>query len=95
MLLGASLPIRLVDPITGQVGSEQVLDRELVPGDRFVVNQGEPLPCDAVLISGRVSVNESCLTGESVPVNKVPIDANSFKQRPHGVSETFDLCKTA
>jgi P-type E1-E2 ATPase len=78
--------VRLVDPVTGEIGQSEISDRDLVPGDRFVVNQGAPLPCDAVLISGRVSVDESCLTGESVPVNKVPIEVAVFHQRQGVVS---------
>lgn len=70
-----------MDPVTGEISQNEISDRELVPGDRFVVNQGSPLPCDAILLSGRVSVDESCLTGESVPVNKVPIESALFNLR--------------
>jgi len=35
------------------------------------------LPCDLVLISGKCVINESNLTGESVPVIKLPISASS------------------
>uniref|UniRef100_A0A0P4W4W7 Cation-transporting ATPase n=2 Tax=Scylla olivacea TaxID=85551 RepID=A0A0P4W4W7_SCYOL len=48
--------------------------KELVPGDVVVVPpEGCTMPCDAVLISGTAIVNESMLTGESVPVTKTPI----------------------
>ncbi|XP_042231974.1 polyamine-transporting ATPase 13A3-like isoform X3 [Homarus americanus] len=47
---------------------------ELVPGDVVVLpSTGCSMPCDAVLISGNAIVNESMLTGESVPVTKTPI----------------------
>ena len=45
---------------------------ELVPGDKIEIPEDElALPCDVVLISGSVIVNESMLTGESTPVIKV------------------------
>ena len=53
-----------------------VWDVELSPGDRIVVREGSPLPCDAVLISGRVVVDESMLTGESAPITKTPFDVS-------------------
>ena len=39
-------------------------DSELVVGDRFVITEGMTLPCDTVLISGRVVMDESMLTGK-------------------------------
>ncbi|KAF2764277.1 hypothetical protein EJ03DRAFT_386079 [Teratosphaeria nubilosa] len=47
---------------------------ELVPGDVYEVtdpNLGQ-FPCDSLLLSGDCIVNESMLTGESVPVSKTP-----------------------
>lgn len=47
---------------------------ELVPGDLFEVpGDDSNMPCDAVLISGNVIMNESMLTGESIPVLKSPL----------------------
>ncbi len=46
--------------------------REVVPGDVVVVKSGERIPVDGVVISGRASVNQAPITGESVPVAKVP-----------------------
>ena len=45
---------------------------ELVPGDLMVVEDGMDLPCDAVLLAGEALISEAMLTGESVPVAKVP-----------------------
>ncbi|KAM7107798.1 polyamine-transporting ATPase 13A3 isoform 3-T6 [Ciconia maguari] len=51
---------------------EEVLSTDLVPGDIMLIpSNGTIMPCDAVLLSGTCIVNESMLTGESVPVTKV------------------------
>ena len=46
---------------------------ELVPGDYVLLptNGGYTVECDAVLVEGSCVVNESMLTGESIPVTKV------------------------
>jgi len=43
---------------------------EVVPGDIVVVRPGEKLPVDGVIIEGASAIDESMLTGESVPVDK-------------------------
>ena len=45
--------------------------------DVFVVRPGESIPVDGVVIEGTSAVNESALTGESVPADKAPGDAVS------------------
>ena len=43
-------------------------------GDIFVVRPGENIPVDGVVIEGTTAVNESALTGESIPADKNPGD---------------------
>ena len=43
-------------------------------GDLVVVRSGGSIPVDGVVISGRASVDQSALTGESIPVEKAPGD---------------------
>lgn len=44
---------------------------DVVKGDIFLVRPGESIPCDGVVLEGESAVNESALTGESVPVDKM------------------------
>ena len=54
------------------IGPVEMNSTELVPGDMFEIPEdGLAMPCDTILISGSVIVNESMLTGESTPVIKV------------------------
>ncbi|ESO89930.1 hypothetical protein LOTGIDRAFT_218380 [Lottia gigantea] len=53
---------------------EEIPSSQLVPGDVIVIPvHGCVLTCDAVLIAGTCIVNESMLTGESVPVTKTSL----------------------
>ncbi|CAD6192928.1 unnamed protein product [Caenorhabditis auriculariae] len=56
-------------------GNIKTLDStEVVPGDILVVPaQGGVLQCDCVLLNGAAIVNESMLTGESIPITKVAL----------------------
>ena len=52
-------------------GSEvTVLAATLMPGDRFVVRPGEGLATDGIIRAGESSLDESPVTGESIPVDK-------------------------
>ena len=71
---------KLIDlaPKTARVlrnGSEVELPVEQVAvGDVLVVRAGEAVPLDGVMLEGSASIDESAITGESVPVDKVPGD---------------------
>ena len=47
---------------------------EVQTGDTFVVRPGESFPADGVILTGNSAVDESALTGESIPVDKEPGD---------------------
>lgn len=49
---------------------ETVAIEEVRKGDIFVVRPGENVPVDGVIIEGHSALNESALTGESIPVDK-------------------------
>ncbi len=59
-------------------GSETTVPIEQVAvGDTFIVKPGESIPVDGVILSGNTAVDESVLTGESIPVDKAPGDSVS------------------
>jgi Cu+-exporting ATPase len=63
----------------GKSGSENASEREVplsqvVPGDIVVVRPGERIPVDGEIIDGESHVDESLLTGESLPVSKMQGD---------------------
>src|SRR5690606_17883156 len=67
--LGAKEARVLVD------GAETMVPvQNLAPGDLMVVQPGEKIPTDGVIESGESAVDESMLTGESVPVDRLPGD---------------------
>ncbi len=52
-------------------GKEVLVDiDEVLAGDIFVVKPGESIPVDGMVIEGETAVDESALTGESIPVDK-------------------------
>ncbi|XP_034743035.1 probable cation-transporting ATPase 13A3 isoform X4 [Etheostoma cragini] len=58
----------------GNKDIEQAMSTDLVPGDVIIIPaNGMIMPCDAVLICGTCIINESMLTGESVPVTKTSL----------------------
>ncbi len=59
-------------------GTEKEIAAEQVKkGDIFLVRPGESIPVDGIVLEGNSAVNESALTGESIPVDKAPKDSVS------------------
>ena len=65
MKLAPKTAIILVDGIETEVPIEQVKK-----GDVFVVRPGEQISVDGIILEGHTAVDESALTGESIPVDK-------------------------
>ncbi len=69
MNLAPETAVLLVD------GAEKTVSIEEVNvGDLFVVRPGDKIPVDGIVTEGQSAVNESAITGESVPVDKQPGD---------------------
>lgn len=65
MKLAPKTAIILVDGVETEVPIEQVKK-----GDNFVVRPGEQISVDGIILEGHTAVDESALTGESIPVDK-------------------------
>ena len=72
MRLAPKTAVLLKDGVETEVGIEEVCT-----GDVFVVRPGEQIPVDGIILKGITAVNESALTGESIPVDKAEGDAVS------------------
>ena len=72
MKLAPKTAMVIRDGKEAEVGIEQVRI-----GDHFVVRPGENIPVDGIVIEGTSAVNESALTGESIPVDKEKGDSVS------------------
>ncbi len=55
---------------------QRIAGREVVLGDLLVLHEGDRIAADALLIDGQLEVDESLLTGEAVPVTKLPATAD-------------------
>jgi cation-transporting ATPase 13A3/4/5 len=70
---------------------EKVSSGDLVPGDIFEVEENTIVPCDAVILSGTVVVNESSLTGEAMPIRKFAIACDDNTYEMNGSSKVNTL----
>ncbi|KHT38821.1 heavy metal translocating P-type ATPase [Vibrio sinaloensis] len=81
--------LKLIPAIATKLDGDQVPVKTLKLGDRIRVLPGEHVPADGKIISGRVHIDESMLTGESVPVVKT-IDDHVYAGTLNG-EESFEL----
>ena len=58
--------------------TETVLIENLVVGDIVVVRSNERLPADGFVVKGSSAVNQAPITGESAPVDKLPVDDPAY-----------------
>jgi Cu2+-exporting ATPase len=64
-----------LEPGAGDTFTERIVPTAtLVPGDRILVRPGECLPADGIVLEGETSVDESLISGESLPVRRGPGD---------------------
>ncbi|MGA9141543.1 MAG: cation-translocating P-type ATPase [Methanocella sp.] len=69
---------------------KRIPGRDVVPGDVALLDEGDRVPADAVLLSCRnMLVDESLLTGEAIPVRKVAGDRKAAIVRPGGDDLSF------
>src|SRR5690606_26066637 len=65
--------------------AQKIALEKLKNGETVIIRPGEKIPADGVIIEGESSVNESMLTGESVPVKR-RVDENVMAGTINGVS---------
>ncbi|ONH66901.1 Vacuolar cation-transporting ATPase YPK9 [Cyberlindnera fabianii] len=72
---------------------KETTSHDLVPGDVYEVSDPSlnTVPCDSVLLSGDAILNESMLTGESVPVSKLPATSETLEHLLEGGSNMSSL----
>jgi len=65
--------VKLIPPTANKVEGDEIIEvptKEVQVGDILLVRPGEKVPIDGVIIDGQSSLDESMITGESVPVSK-------------------------
>lgn len=96
-------PVSIKGCILTSMAGRSILSSDLVPGDVYEVSDPSlaQLPCDSLLLAGDCIINESMLTGESVPVSKTPatdenlalLDLSATSVHPD-VAKNFLYCGT-
>lgn len=72
----------------------RIAGRDVVRGDVLVLREGDRIAADALLLNGQLEVDESLLTGESVPVAKLPGAADAEFGQPGGDGTAFLFAST-
>jgi P-type Ca2+ transporter type 2C len=72
----------------------RIASREVVRGDMLVLHEGDRVAADAVLLQGQISTDESLLTGEAVPQDKLPGTPDAAIGLPGGNANAFVFAST-
>ncbi len=72
----------------------RIAGRDVVCGDLLVLREGDRIAADALLVNGPLEVDESLLTGEAVPVTKLPGAADAAFEQPGGDGTAFLFAST-
>ncbi|EAR99959.2 E1-E2 ATPase family protein (macronuclear) [Tetrahymena thermophila SB210] len=70
---------------------QEISSIHLVPGDIIEITDGQIMPCDVILLNGSCIMNESMLTGESIPIMKssLPYNNNYYSSQEEGKQSTL------
>ena len=69
----------------------EIESSDLVIGDLIEIPQQSILPCDIILLNGSCIVNESILTGESIPIIKNQLPGNNSMYDVNGENKSHTL----
>jgi P-type Ca2+ transporter type 2C len=72
----------------------RIASREVVRGDMLVLHEGDRVAADAVLLHGQISTDESLLTGEAVPQDKLLSTPDAAMGLPGGDANAFVFAST-
>ncbi|MGA8515417.1 MAG: cation-translocating P-type ATPase, partial [Burkholderiaceae bacterium] len=72
----------------------RIAGREVVVGDLLVLHEGDRIAADAVLLQGQISTDESLLTGEAAPQDKLPGSDDLALGLPAGQGNPFLFAST-
>jgi len=77
------IPVNVYRKVNGEPEKFTVNSSELVPGDLIEIPEAVLMPCDAILLNGSCIMNESMLTGESIPVvkNSLPYGKTNYNNQ--------------
>lgn len=70
----ASLDISGLKLVSKEFKEMEIPVEEIIEGDLMIIRPGERIPTDGTIIDGSSSIDESAITGESIPVDKVKGD---------------------